>query len=185
MNTSDIYPSSDLVQDRDWDVWQPRCKLSSGSGQGWSLVAEASKLTSSAVDTVSAVSSHQACLRRCRDMQGCKLFGFSSSGYTNCQLSRMGYTQLARADMTKDAKWDLFELRSHSGGGVGGGGVYFPNNNQAPCYDKVKTGYRHYSGYYQQHLNVRNEEECKEECSRAPSCSSFSYRSASQFNPIF
>ena len=60
-------------------------------------------------------------------MKGCKLFGFSSSGYTNCQLSKVGYSQLARADMTKDAKWDLYELRDTSGGG--GGGIYYPSNN--------------------------------------------------------
>ena len=44
------------------------------------------------------------------------------------------------------------------------------------CYEKVRTGYRHYSGYYQSHLNVRDVEECQEECAREQQCRSFSYR---------
>ena len=44
LNTSDIYPSSDLVQDRDWDIWQHKCKP--GSNNVWTLRTEASKLSS-------------------------------------------------------------------------------------------------------------------------------------------
>ena len=46
----------------------------------------------------------------------------------------------------------------------------------AGCYDKVKTGYRHYSGFYQDHLRVRDVSECEEECGRSSGCYSFSYR---------
>ena len=46
------------------------------------------------------------------------------------------------------------------------------------CYEKLRTGYRHYSGYYQSHLNVRDLEECQEECGRDQDCRSFSYRLA-------
>ena len=44
------------------------------------------------------------------------------------------------------------------------------------CYSKLRTGYRHYSGYYQSHHHVREVAECEEECARARDCSSFSYR---------
>ena len=44
------------------------------------------------------------------------------------------------------------------------------------CYSKLRTGYRHYSGYYQSHHHVREVAECEEECARARDCRSFSYR---------
>ena len=44
------------------------------------------------------------------------------------------------------------------------------------CFEKLKSGYRHYSGFYKDHFNVRDVEECKEECARTPDCRSFSYR---------
>ena len=80
------------------------------------------------VDTVGAVSSLQACVTRCERMAGCKVFSYSSTGYTNCQVSRLSFNQLSRSDVVKDAKWDLYELRDTSGGG--GGGIYYPSNNQ-------------------------------------------------------
>ena len=56
---------------------------------------------------------------------------------------------------------------------------FYTNNNYiVECFDKLKTGYRHYSGYYQNHHNVRDIEECQQECSRDPTCNSFSYRYA-------
>ena len=61
-------------------------------------------------------------------MAGCKVFSYSSTGYTNCQVSRLSFSQLSRSDVVKDAKWDLYELRDTSGGG--GGGIYYPSNNQ-------------------------------------------------------
>ena len=44
------------------------------------------------------------------------------------------------------------------------------------CFSKLRTGYRHYSGYYQSHHHVREVAECEEECTRARDCRSFSYR---------
>ena len=74
LNTSAIYPQTDLVQDRDWDVWQHTCP---GPGQQhgdtWLLRTEASKLASAAVAAVSAVSSLRACGRRCEDTAGCEV----------------------------------------------------------------------------------------------------------------
>ena len=61
-------------------------------------------------------------------MAGCRVFSYSSTGYTNCQVSRLSFSQLSRSDVVKDAKWDLYELRDTSGGG--GGGIYYPSNNQ-------------------------------------------------------
>ena len=69
LNTSDILPQSDLLQDRDWDVWQYTCGAGAGGSDEWTLRLEASKLRSGAADTVSAVSGLRACLRRCQDMQ--------------------------------------------------------------------------------------------------------------------
>ena len=45
------------------------------------------------------------------------------------------------------------------------------------CYEKLKSGYRHYSGYYQSHLNVRDLEDCQAQCAREQTCTSLSYRS--------
>ena len=69
LNTTDILPQSDLLQDRDWDVWQYTCGAEAGGSDQWTLRLEASKLRSGAADTVSAVSGLRACLRRCQDMQ--------------------------------------------------------------------------------------------------------------------
>ena len=77
LNTSDIYPSSDLVQDPDWDIWQLRCR--SGGNNNWNLKTEASKLANSVLDAVSAVSSIQACVRRCQDME----VGYNWNGQKN------------------------------------------------------------------------------------------------------
>ena len=44
------------------------------------------------------------------------------------------------------------------------------------CFDKLRSGYRHYSGFYKDHFNVRDVEECKRECARTQDCESFSYR---------
>ena len=103
-----------------------RCKQDM---EGWSrsLTTEATKLVSSSVDAVSAVSSVQACYRRCQDMQGCEVFAFSNSGYSgNCQITRIKFDLLARNDFIKDEKWDLYTLRASGGGG---GGYYPPNND--------------------------------------------------------
>ena len=78
LNTSDIYPQADLVQDRDWDVWQHTCNTGAGASDEWTLRLEASKLASGAVDTVSAVSGLRACVRRCQDMQVSSLCYFSA-----------------------------------------------------------------------------------------------------------
>ena len=169
LNTSDILANSDLVQDPDWDVWQFRCKDT--SSKDWLLKAEASKLSSSVVDATSAVSGISSCARRCQDMAGCQMFSFSSQSYSNCQVTRLQYNYLARSDIIQDRQWDLFELRTAGGGG---GGIIFPPGSG--CFEKLKTGYRHYSGYYQDHLNVRDIEECKQECGRDYNCKSFSYR---------
>ena len=172
LNTSNILPNSDLVPDSDWDIWQFRCKDS--SSRDWVLRLEASKMSSLVVDATSAVSGLSSCARRCQDMAGCLVFAFSSQGYTNCQVTRLQYSHLGRTDILQDRQWDLFELRT-TGGGGGGGGVTFPSSGG--CYEKLKTGYRHYSGYYQDHLNVRDIEECKQECARSHNCKSLSYRS--------
>ena len=50
------------------------------------------------------------------------------------------------------------------------------NDTFSVCFEKLKTGYRHYSGFYKDHFNVRDVEECKGECARTPDCRSFSYR---------
>ena len=50
------------------------------------------------------------------------------------------------------------------------------NDTFSVCFEKLKTGYRHYSGFYKDHFNVRDVEECKGECARTPDCQSFSYR---------
>ena len=44
------------------------------------------------------------------------MFAYSSSGYTNCQLTRQGYNYISRSDKIKDAKWDIYELRARGGG---------------------------------------------------------------------
>ena len=44
------------------------------------------------------------------------------------------------------------------------------------CFEKLKSGYRHYSGFYRDHFNVRDVDECKGECARTQDCRSFSYR---------
>ena len=54
------------------------------------------------------------------------MFAFSSSGYTNCQLTRQGYNYISRSDKIKDAKWDIYELRS----GGGDNSIHFPSDNQ-------------------------------------------------------
>ena len=53
------------------------------------------------------------------------MFSYSSTGYTNCQVARLRYSHLTRADTVKDAKWDIYELRS-----PGGGNIYFPSNSE-------------------------------------------------------
>ena len=128
LNTSDILANSDLVQDPEWDVWQFRCKDT--SSKDWLLKAEASKLSSSVVDATSAVSGIQACARRCQDMAGCQVFAFSRQSYSNCQVTRLRYTNMDRTDIIQDAKWDLFQLRTTGGGGGGGGGIHFPNSGK-------------------------------------------------------
>ena len=115
------------------------------------------------------------------------MFAYSSSGYTNCQLTRQEYNYISRSDKIKDAKWDIYELRYRGGGNDN---IHFPSNNGkrflwffrivndtfSVCFEKLKTGYRHYSGFYKDHFNVRDVEECKGECARTPDCRSFSYR---------
>ena len=54
------------------------------------------------------------------------MFAYSSSGYTNCQLTRQGYNYISRGDKIKDAKWDIYELRSRGGGNDN---INFPSNN--------------------------------------------------------
>ena len=125
LNTSNILPNSDLVSDPDWDVWQYRCKDS--SSRDFVLRLEASKMSSSVVDATSAVSGIQACARRCQDMAGCQVFAFSRQSYSNCQVTRLRYTNMDRTDIIQDAKWDLFQLRTTGGGGGGGGGIHFPS----------------------------------------------------------
>ena len=56
---------------------------------------------------------------------GVQVFSYSSTGYTNCQVARLRYSHLTRADTVKDAKWDIYELRS-----PGGGNIYFPSNSE-------------------------------------------------------
>ena len=60
-------------------------------------------------------------------VQGCQVFAYSSKGYTNCQLTRQGYNYISRSDKVKDAKWDIYELRSRGGDDS----IYFPSDNQS------------------------------------------------------
>ena len=123
LNTDKILAQSDLVADQDWDIWQHKCK--DQVSDDWIVREKSSKLAGSAVDTTSAVSSLEACSRRCLDTRQCQTFAFSDQGYTNCQISRIGFNKLGRYDLVKDAKWDVYELKS---GGNTESPIYFPTN---------------------------------------------------------
>ena len=58
------------------------------------------------------------------------MFAFSNSGYSNCQVTRVNYDHLARYDMVKDSKWDVYELQRR-GSGDDGGSVYFPSDSES------------------------------------------------------
>ena len=192
LNTDKILAQSDLVADQDWDIWQHRCK--DQNTEDWIIRGKASKLAGSAVDTTSAVSSLQACYRRCQDSRQCRTFAFSSKGYTNCQLSRLSFGKLGRFDLVKDAKWDVYELKDDDDS------IYFPTQPTTPrpsvsdsklnsifceivvtdtclgCYKRARTGFRHYAGSYREQTNVRDVLECSNECGRKNFCNTFSYR---------
>ena len=62
-------------------------------------------------------------------LKGCQVFAFSNSGYSgNCQVTRIKFDLLARNDLVKDEKWDLYTLRSSGGGG---GSSYYPPNDES------------------------------------------------------
>ena len=67
----------------------------------WRLATSGSKLGSSRVDTAAAVSSLQSCGRRCTDSRTCSSFAFSTSGYTNCQLSSREAESLGARDLVR------------------------------------------------------------------------------------
>jgi len=178
LQTDKILAQSDLVADQDWDIWQQKCK--DKVSDDWIVREKESKLAGSAVDTTSAVSSHEACSRRCQDTRQCQTFAFSDQGYTNCQLSRLSYSKLGRYDLVKDTKWDVFELKS---GENTEEPIYFPTNPTSPrppssqkCYTRARTGFRHYSGSYREHINVQDVLACSNECGRKNFCNTFSYR---------
>ena len=127
LNTDKILAQSDLVADQDWDIWQYKCK--DQAKDDWIVRESASKLAGSAVDTTSAVSSLEVCSRRCEDTRQCKTFAFSGQGYTNCQISRLSFSNLGRYDLVKDAKWDVYELKNR---GSTDGPIYFPTSPTTP-----------------------------------------------------
>ena len=101
LQTEAILPSSDLVRDPSWDVWQQSCQ---GSAElpCWRLATDGSKLKSSRVDTTSAVSGLPSCSQRCAESRTCRTFAFATSGYTNCQLSSTKVANLNSWDMVRD-----------------------------------------------------------------------------------
>ena len=93
-------------------------------------------MASSVVEATSAMSSIQACARRCEDLQGCQVFAFASSGYTNCQVTREKYDYLTSRDFVNNAKWDVYTLRSSDNGG---GGYYPPNSESNGLHQFYKS----------------------------------------------
>ena len=121
LNTGKILQQSDLVADQDWDIFQQKCK--DNFNADWTIREKSSKLSGSAVDITSAVSSVKACGDRCKSSVHCKTFAFSSQGYTNCQLSRLSFDNLGGYDLVKDTKWDVYQVKRT---GSNEGSIYFP-----------------------------------------------------------